>query len=141
MEDRGRMYYTPRHPYLMLGLDLVSSLGGAFAGYQYAAKHGMNPHTGFSFGLVNGSNAGQLGAELIDRSLRNSAGDPYKGTRTVDDATRDFLIGSAAGNAVTGAMTSHDVPLAGLGGYVASDLAKTMYYGATEPGPATKKKK
>lgn len=140
-EDLGRMYYVPKHPYLMIGVDFATALGGGLAGYHYAAKHGIDPYTGFSFGLVNGSNAGQLGAELIDRSLRNSAGDSYKGSRTVDDAARDFLIGTAAGNAATGAMRAHDLPLAGVAGYGASELAKTMYYGATEPESPKKGKK
>ena len=131
--DLGRMEYVAKHPFLNLGIDLASTVGGAFAGRQYSLNNNIDPYTGFAFGLVNGSNVGQLGGELIDRGLRNLEGDPYKGKRTVNDAARDFLIGSAAGNAVTGAMRSHDIPLAGIGGYAAGELAKTMYYGATEP--------
>ena len=137
--DFGRMEYIARHPFLNAGIDIASSIGGAVAGRQYALKNNIDPYTGFAFGLVNGSNVGQLGGELIDRGLRNLEGDPYKGKRQTGDAFRDFAIGSAAGNAVTGAMRSHDLPLAGIGGYAAGELAKNIYYGVTEPTVGKKK--
>jgi len=139
--DLGRMGYIAKHPFLNVGIDLASTLGGAIAGRQYAIKNNIDPNTGFSFGLVNGSNIGQLGGELIDRGLRNLEGDPYKGKRQVGDAIRDFAIGSSVGNATTGVMRAHDVPLAGIGGFAAGELAKNIYYGATEPEPAKRKKK
>ena len=138
--DLGRMEYVARHPFLNAGIDLATTFGGAIAGRQYALKNNIDPYTGFAFGLVNGSNVGQLGGELIDRGLRNLEGDPYQGKRTVDDAARDFVIGSVAGNAVTGAMRSHNIPLAGIGGYAAGELAKNIYYGATEPDKPIRRK-
>jgi len=140
--DLGRMEYRARHPFLNAGIDLVSTIGGAVAGRQYAINNKIDPYTGIAFGLVNGSNIGQLGGELIDRGLRNLEGDPYKGKRQVGDAVRDFAIGSAVGNATTGTMRNHDLPLAGIGGFAAGELAKNIYYGITEPeSPKRKKKK
>lgn len=139
--DLGRMGYVARHPFLNAGIDLVSTIGGAVAGRQYAINNKIDPYTGVAFGLVNGSNIGQLGGELIDRGLRNLEGDPYKGKRQIGDAVRDFAIGSTVGNATTGAMRSHDLPLAGIGGFAAGELAKNIYYGATEPSEQRKKRK
>ena len=139
--DLGRMEYLARHPFLNAGIDLVSTIGGAVAGRQYAINNKIDPYTGIAFGLVNGSNIGQLGGELIDRGLRNLEGDPYKGKRQISDAVRDFAIGSTVGNATTGAMRSHDLPLAGIGGFAAGELAKNIYYGVTEPSEQRKKRK
>lgn len=140
--DLGRMEYQARHPFLNAGIDLVSTIGGAIAGRQYAVNNKIDPYTGVAFGLVNGSNVGQLGGELIDRGLRNLEGDPYRGKRQIGDAVRDFAIGSSVGNAATGAMRAHDLPLAGIGGYAAGELAKNIYYGVTEPDlESTKRKK
>ncbi len=136
----GRMEYVAKHPFLNAGIDLASTIGGAFVGRQYAIKNNIDPYTGIAFGLVNGSNAGQLGGELLDRGLRNIEGDPYKGKRQVGDAIRDFAIGSTAGNAITGTMRNHDLPLAGIGGYAAGELAKNIYYGVTEPNTPTRRR-
>ncbi len=139
--DFGRSVYVAKHPFLNFGVDLASTAAGAYGGYKYAQANGLDPRVGFSLGLVNGSNIGQLGGELIDRGLRNAENSPYKGKRTVGDAARDFLIGSAVGNATAHTMASHGLPFAGLGGYVAGELGKGAYYGLTEPSNEKKKKK
>lgn len=137
----GRMEYIPKHPFITYGIDLATTAAGALGGYKYARENGLDPRSGLNYGFVNGSNLGQLSGEMIDRALRNHEGDPYKGRRKVDDATRDFLIATGVGNATTGMMRSHDLPLSGLGGIFAGEMAKNLYYGATEPAPTKRKKK
>ena len=137
----GRMVYYAKHPFLNLAVNLGSLAAGGLGGYSYAKNYGLDPYSGAAFGLVNGANLGEFGGEMLDRGIRNLEGDPYRGKRTTGDAIKDLAIGLGAGNSVTAAMRSNDLPFSGFGGYVGGELAKALYHGMDEPEELTKSKK
>ena len=130
--DLGSMMYYAKHPFINLAVNLGSVAAGGIGGYEFARSHGLDPRSGVAYGLVNGANLGEFGGEMLDRGLRNLEGDPYRGKRTTEDAAKDLMIGLGAGNSVTTAMRSNDLPFSGFGGYVSGELAKALYHGMKE---------